>query len=139
MRMGKRILSIALAMALIMGLLSLPAAATDVDTNGELSYSDGRTVISWQKFYDKATVNGGISRTKVTDGTGLFAQYVQMESVRTDSNQKNSQLQYKDAADGSINPRYLVSAVSDRIAEAEIVWADYCREEFLTEADAKNL
>ena len=97
----KRILCLLLTLVMVSGMLVLPISATEATITKTLEALDGSTVISWQNFYDKSTVNGGISRTKVTTGTGLFAQYVQMESVRTDSNEKNSQLQYKDAADGS--------------------------------------
>ena len=38
----------------------------------------------------------------------------------------------KDAADGSINPRYLVSALNDRLDDCKIIWADYRREKFFT-------
>jgi len=45
----------------------------------------------------------------------------------------------KDAAGGSLNPRYLVSAVNEKLPGANIVWADYCREAFYTEAEARSL
>ena len=45
----------------------------------------------------------------------------------------------KDAADGSLNPRYLVSAVNEKLPGVDIVWADYCREAFYTEAEACSL
>ncbi|MBQ8898359.1 MAG: TIGR03960 family B12-binding radical SAM protein [Clostridia bacterium] len=45
----------------------------------------------------------------------------------------------KDAADGSLNPRYLVSAVNEKLPGVDIVWADYCREAFYTEAEARSL
>ena len=99
--MGKRILSLVLSLALLGSIFTLPTAATEASITNSLAALEGTTVISWQKFYDSTTVNSGIKRTKVTSGSGLFAQYMQMESIRTDSNEKNSQLQYKDNADGS--------------------------------------
>ena len=45
----------------------------------------------------------------------------------------------KDAADGSINPRYLVSALNDRLNGVKVLWADYRREKFFTLAQTEAL
>lgn len=101
MNSAKRTVSILLCMAILIGSFVLPTAATEASITQALSALEGNTVVTWQKFYDKNTTNSGVTKTKVTNGTGLFAQYLQLVSIRTDNNEKNSQLQYKDAADGS--------------------------------------
>lgn len=45
----------------------------------------------------------------------------------------------KDSPDGSLNPRYLISAVNEKLPELGPVWAEYRREEFLTLEQASRL
>ena len=97
----KRVLGLLLCLGMLAGLIKIPAIATEATVTQTLASLEGTTAISWQNYYDKAATNSGLSCTKVTNGAGLFAQYFQLEAVRADNNEKNSQLTYKDAADGS--------------------------------------
>lgn len=100
MKMRRSVFGILLVLTLLMGLVIVPANATEATISNTLEQLNGKTVISWQDFYDKSTT-GNVTATRVTNGEGLFAQYLSCQSTRTTTNKRESQIRYKDNSDGS--------------------------------------
>ncbi len=74
----------------------------------------------------------GVKLTDVTDS-------IYMVSVRAENGELTVEAVLRDAADGSLNPRYLVAAAAERIPGVAPVYAEYRREAFLNAAEAEAL
>ncbi len=84
-----------------LALEQLPAATIDL-TDYTLP---GRTVVYWESFYNRSTKSNtspaSVTLTKVSDGEGMFSQYVQADATKVGSSYKHCQLNYLDYSSSS--------------------------------------